>query len=80
MNGKVISGPAAILILFLFFLPWVAVSCEGMPQSELSGLQLATDSSAGGDPIFFMVPLAALVSLLLLASTLWQPAWENNAN
>jgi hypothetical protein len=78
MNGKVISGPAAILILFLFFLPWVAVSCEGMPQSELSGLQLATD--ADSDPIFFIVPLAALVSLLLLASTLWKPAWETNAN
>ncbi|MAT99791.1 MAG: hypothetical protein CL608_21840 [Anaerolineaceae bacterium] len=80
MNGKVISGPAAILILFLFFLPWVAVSCEGMPQSELSGLQLAMDADAGGDPIFFIVPLAALVSLFLLASTLWKPAWETNAN
>lgn len=80
MNGKVISGPAAILILFLFFLPWVAVSCESLPQGELSGLQLATDSAAGGDPIFFLVPLAALVSLLLLASTLWKPAWETNAN
>jgi hypothetical protein len=80
MNGKVISGPAAILILFLFFLPWVAVSCEGLPQSELSGLQLAADSGVGGDPIFFVVPLAALVSLLLLASTLWKPAWETNAN
>jgi hypothetical protein len=80
MNGKVISGPAAILILFLFFLPWVGVSCEGIPQSELSGLQLAADSEAGGDPIFFVVPLAALASLFLLASTLWKPAWETNAN
>lgn len=80
MNGKVISGPAAILILFLFFLPWITVSCEEMPRTELSGLQLATDSSASGAPIFFVVPLAALVSLLVLVSTLWKPAWETNAN
>lgn len=80
MNGKVISGPAAILILFVFFLPWVGVSCEGLPTTELSGLELATEPDIGGDPIFFVVPLAALVSLLLLVSTLWKPAWETNAN
>lgn len=80
MNGKVISGPAAILILFLFFLPWVAVSCDGLPKSEFSGLQLATEPDLNGDPIFFVIPVAAVVALLLLASTLWKPSWETNAN
>ena len=80
MNGKVISGPAAILILFLFFLPWVAASCDGVPKSEFSGFELAVDTELNGDPIFFVVPLAALTSLILLASTLWKPSWETKAN
>jgi hypothetical protein len=80
MNGKVISGPAAILILFLFFLPWTSVSCDGLPASELSGLQLALDPDLNSDPIFLVVPITAVVTLLLLVSTLWKPAWETNAN
>lgn len=80
MNGKVISGPAAILILFLFFFPWVAVSCDGLPKSEFSGYQLAAGAELNGDPIFFVVPIAAVVTLLLLASTLWNPSWETHAN
>lgn len=80
MNGKVISGPAAILILFLFFLPWIGVSCDGLPTREISGLQLAVDQELNGDPIFLLVPITAVITLLLLVSTLWQPAWETNAN
>ena len=80
MNGKVISGPAAILILFLFFLPWVGVSCDGLPANEYSGFQLAADPDLNSDPIFWLVPVTAVITLLLLVSTLWKPAWETNAN
>ena len=80
MNGKVISGPAAILVLFLFFMPWVAVSCDGLPQTELSGFQLAVGSEVEGYPIFLLIPVMALVSLFLLLSTLWKPSLETKAN
>jgi hypothetical protein len=78
MNGKIISGPAAILILLLFFLPWLSVSCGGIPVGEFSGYELA--SSSDGDPLLFIIPLAGIVSLILLASTLWKPSLETNAN
>jgi hypothetical protein len=91
MNGKVISGPAAVLIVVLFFLPWVTVSCDGTPMGDFSGYHLATgtapedgqDVFAGsqieGDPILFAIPLIGLVTLILLGITIWKSSFETNA-
>ncbi|MCP4421404.1 MAG: FHA domain-containing protein [Chloroflexi bacterium] len=92
MNGKIISGPAAVLIVALFFLPWIAVSCDGAVVGEYSGYNLATgitpddaeDIFAGneinGDPILFAIPLAGIVTLILLAITLGKRSFELNAS
>lgn len=92
MNGKVISGPAAVLIIVLFFLPWITVSCEGIPVGEFSGYHLASgtvpegsdDIFAGGqvegDPILFVIPLIGLVTLVLLGITIWKSSFETNAS
>ncbi|MCO5187094.1 MAG: FHA domain-containing protein [Anaerolineae bacterium] len=44
--GKLLSGPAAAVLLLCFFLPWIAVSCEGLSVAEFSGYDLA---SGAGD-------------------------------
>ncbi len=92
MNGKVISGPAAVLIIVLFFLPWITVSCEGVPVGEFSGYNLASGTvpqgsddifSGGqvdGDPILFVIPLIGLVTLVLLGITIWKSSFETNAS
>ncbi len=91
MSGKVISGPAAVLIIAFFFFPWILVSCEGMAIGEFSGYQLAAgvppESMGGlvsaedmaGEPILFAVPLAGIISLILLGITLWKADFEQNA-
>ena len=91
MNGKVLSGPAAILIIVLFFLPWVFVSCDGLPVGEFSGYHLATGTAPqgsddlfangqiDGDPILFVIPLVGLVTLILLGITIWKSSFEPNA-
>ncbi len=91
MNGKVISGPAAVLIIVLFFLPWVTVSCDGIPMGEFSGYHLATGTAPegsedvftggqiDGDPILFAIPLIGLVTLVLLGITIWKSSFETNA-
>lgn len=91
MSGKVISGPAAVLLIAFFFFPWILVSCEGTPLGEFSGYQLAAgvppDSLSGlvspdnfeSEPVLFAVPLAGLVALLLLGVTLWKANFEQNA-
>lgn len=75
MKGRFISGPAALLVLFLFFLPWVTVSCNGLPIGEFSGFDLALGSklvalagqtgliapgTLSGDQLLFIMPLIAL--------------------
>ncbi len=91
MSGKVISGPAAVLLIAFFFFPWILVSCEGTPSGEFSGYQLAMgtppESAAGliaaedvpAEPILFAVPLAGIVALILLGVTLWKTDFEQNA-
>ena len=91
MNGKVLSGPAAVLIIVLFFLPWVAVSCDNIPVGEFSGYHLATGTAPegsedlfangqiDGDPILFAIPLIGLVTLVLLGITIWKSSFETNA-
>lgn len=91
MNGKVISGPTAVFLTALFFLPWILVSCEGAAIGEFSGYQLATGTppeemdmfmsadDMQAEPILFVVPLAGVVTLALLAVTLWKADFEQNA-
>jgi hypothetical protein len=92
MNGKVLSGPAAVLIIVLFFLPWITVSCDGVPVGEFSGYNLASGTvpdgsddvfAAGqveGDPILFAIPLIGFVTLILLGVTIWKSSFETNAS
>ncbi len=90
MSGKWISGPAAFLILVLFFLPWVTISCNGEPIGDLSGYELATGSNrdlpvdadfqllpaaSGGDMAWLFVPLMALLVGGILALAFWRPQW-----
>jgi hypothetical protein len=91
MNGKILSGPAAVLVIVLFFLPWISVSCDDEPLGSFNGLQLATgtvpegsdelleSSDLGGEPILFVVPLAGAISILLMAITFWKSSFEENA-
>lgn len=84
MKGKFISGPAALLLLFLFFMPWVTVSCNDVPLGQFSGFDLALGSktavlaeqtpfvSAGAISSFtslFLIPLVALIVLFLFMLT-----------
>lgn len=88
MNSKFISGPAAVLILILFFLPWVSVSCNGQTVGELSGYELATGIEAGsgtdllssegveGDASLLLIPLAAVLALALIGLAVYRPPWR----
>jgi len=64
-----VLGWAGPLTLILFFLPWITVSCQmGNPSMSLSGMDLAKGVSvmgqtSPGQPILFLIPLAALVLL-----------------
>jgi hypothetical protein len=91
MNGKVLSGPAAVLVVVLFFLPWINVSCDGVEVGELSGYEVATgvvpdevsDQIAAGEvdgkPLLFIIPLVGVVTLALLGLTVWKSSFEVNA-
>jgi hypothetical protein len=68
-GGKIsISGVA--LALLLFFFPWVDISCGGQKVISLSGWNLAMGTGmperGSAQPIFWLVPLGAVVILLLL--------------
>ena len=91
MNEKIISGPTAVFLIFLFFLPWILVSCEGTAMGEFSGYQLATGTPSQemkpfitaddmqAEPILFAVPLAGVITLVLLTVTFWKSDFEQNA-
>jgi len=91
MNEKVLSGSTAVFLIALFFLPWILVSCEGTAMGEFSGYQLAsgtppqemelfiTADDMQAEPILFAVPLAGVITLALLAITLWKIDLEQNA-
>ncbi len=91
MRGNYISGPAAVLVILFFFLPWVTVSCNGQPLGEFSGYDLAAGvpvstlvgsealSPLGGlpgDPALFLVPLVALITLLWVILAFVKREWE----
>ena len=91
MSGKILSGPAAVLLLAFFFFPWVLVSNNDTALVELSGYQLAlgippeglsdalTTENMQGEPILFAIPLTGIVTLILLGVTLWKANFEQNA-
>ena len=55
INWLWVSRIAKVLALLLFFLPWMAVSCNGTPLIEASGYQLAT-----GNPSVAQMPMAEM--------------------
>ena len=64
---EVICGPAAIVVLIAFFLPWITVSCDnGYVEETFSGYDLTQDQSADeetteeGDTALWGIPLMAL--------------------
>lgn len=85
--------PGALLALLAFFLPWMSVGCQGILTVEASGYDLATgslfselDSLLGGgsapvDPgifqVLWLIPVAAVIALVLVAVTMRRPEAEN---
>ena len=73
---KFLSGGGGGVAVLCFFLPWITVSCQGMPLSfSFSGWTLAVGTTIEnqripGEPILFLVVLAAiaLIPLSLLGS------------
>jgi len=67
-RGSWFTGPGAALVVVCFFLPWIAVSCEGQPMITLSGLDMARAGAVGaGRSELYLVVGAGLISLLVLA-------------
>ncbi|MBK8985998.1 MAG: FHA domain-containing protein [Chloroflexi bacterium] len=90
MRGHFISGPAALLVLLFFFLPWVTVSCSGQPLGQFTGYDLAvgaplfvgTDAvgvpslpALPGDRFLFVVPGVALLTLLWVGLAFARQPW-----
>ncbi len=82
MKSGLFSGPAGVIIMIAFFLPWLTVSCSGSQVATLSGYELATGTlpqsaasffeaqryseERGGETLLYVVPVAAIVALLSL--------------
>src|SRR5215510_4669977 len=69
--GQVVGLGAALMVLLLFFFPWVEINVL-LASINLSGYQLATGSGPIGSkfpgvPILMLVPLCMLGVLALLA-------------
>lgn len=66
--GQVVGVGAAVVVLFLFFFPWVEINLL-LVTTNLSGFQLATGSTPGGGfpgiPSLLLVPLSMLGVLAL---------------
>ncbi len=45
-NDKLISGPAALVVLMCFFLPWFSVSCGNVAEFEFTGYDLTMTTIA----------------------------------
>ena len=72
--NSILSTPAAILIIIVFFLPWMTVSC-GFDLIEFTGYELASgqDPALQGMadpsvpttfPDFWLIPVAAIMTLV----------------
>lgn len=84
-KSKVFTGPLGFLVILLFFMPYITVSCSGTEVSA-SGFELATGNIAGADnasmggqstsssdPILFVIPVAGAVAIAVAFMSL-EPA------
>lgn len=67
--GQVVGVGAAVVVLFLFFFPWIEINLL-LVTTNVSGFQLATGSAPGntsfpGVPSLLLVPLSMLGVLAL---------------
>lgn len=73
---RLISLPAALVVVFCFFLPWISVSCSGQELVRFTGMDLASGrvinpgfgvepQRIGGDALLYLVPVVAVVAALL---------------
>lgn len=72
---EAIAGPAAVILLLAFFMPWVTVSCEGYGGGsetrsgyELTKSETQDDVEQEGDAWLWIIPLAGVVTLVAV----WQ--------
>ena len=79
MKGRYISGPAAVFVLLLFFLPWVTIACNGVRLGQFSGYQLAAGGEVDGDPLLWLIPLMAIIAVALLAVAVQNKQWHERA-
>jgi len=67
---ELIAGPAGMIVLLAFFMPWISVSCQGAAyEVSFSGYELTQDQSQddieeSGDPWLFVIPIAGVVALV----------------
>ena len=69
--GQIVALGAALLVLLLFFFPWVEFNLL-LATANISGFQLATGNGPGGSsfpsiPILLLVPLSMIGALLIVA-------------
>lgn len=69
--GQIVAAGAALLVLLLFFFPWVEFNLF-LATANMSGFQLATGSGPGGAsirsvPSLLLIPLS-MVAVLVLAA------------
>jgi hypothetical protein len=76
--GRRVSGIAALLVLFFFFLPWVSVSCGSNTLISISGYDLAAGKEIfgeriDGDVVLYLIPLAGLAAagFAILSRSAW---------
>ena len=81
-RGSLLTGPAALVVVIFFFVPWITTSCQGQTITTLSGREVAQGTTVEVQPIpggptteteidpqrrLFIVPLAAVVAIVLVA-------------
>ncbi|MBN2302850.1 MAG: hypothetical protein JXQ72_00135 [Anaerolineae bacterium] len=68
---ELVSGPAAIIVIIAFFMPWVTVSCEGYSDTvsgyDLTQSQSEEDVEEEGDIWLWIIPIVAAV----VAGVVW---------
>lgn len=71
MNNLMLIRVAKVIALFAFFLPWVAISCQGQEMATMSGIDLARGHlEAQGRAQEFHIQWPILLALLVTAAGL----------